>query len=138
MKPLPTDLQILNAIYERYYGEFAFQAARREKKIIVPIDIGVVAKRLGVDPDIVFGRLYYHLDPKFRHTSTRSDSDDPVSVRLFLPRPDFGYDAVHFPYMASVLAEMRAEDRKQKTSTSIAWFSLAVSVLAVVVSIFVK
>jgi hypothetical protein len=36
--------------------------------------------------------------------------------------------------MASVLAEMRAEEKKLQTQTRIVWFSLAVSVTAVVIS----
>jgi hypothetical protein len=80
-----------------------------------------------VDPDIVFGRLYYHLDPKYRRPEDK--------VRLFFPRPEFGFDGVHFPFMASVLAEMRAEERRRQTQERIAWFSLVISVLAVLVSI---
>ena len=37
---------------------------------------------------------------------------------------------------ASVLAELRAEEVKRHTQTRIAWFSLAVSSLAVVISFF--
>ena len=32
---------------------------------MVPIDIPGIAARFGVDPDSIFGRLYYHLDPKY-------------------------------------------------------------------------
>jgi hypothetical protein len=112
VKPLPTDLQILNAIYDRYYNEFAYNVASRPQTAVVETDIKAVADDLGVDPDIVFGRLYYHLDPKYRRPMN-IDKPEEGTVRLFFARPDFGFDGVHFPYMASVLAEMRAEDRKQ-------------------------
>ena len=61
--PLPTDLQILDAIYEKYYETFTAYlriAPDRTAKIYVPVDIACIARQLGVDPDIVFGRLYYH------------------------------------------------------------------------------
>jgi len=68
MKKLPTDLQILNAIYNRYYDKFKSFSKNdlaRSSKIYIPIDTAKIAKRFGVDVDIIFGRLYYHLEPKY-------------------------------------------------------------------------
>lgn len=51
-KPLPTDLQVLEAIYDRYYDTFADyregapDAIGRESKVYVPIDIAAVARDL--------------------------------------------------------------------------------------------
>lgn len=64
----PTDLELLNQIYDRYYTVFAGEngaVPQRESKIFVPIDCDTVAKALGVDGDIVFGRLYYDLDNRY-------------------------------------------------------------------------
>lgn len=58
-----------------------------------------------------------------------------MDVTIFLARKDFGFDAVHCPSLATVLAELRAEKRKHQTQTKIAWFSLAVSLAAVLVSL---
>jgi hypothetical protein len=71
---IPTDLQILDAIYERYYqtyADFVKSKSDRSTKIYVPIDVGAIARVLDVDGDIVFGRLYYHLEDK--HGYTRGD-----------------------------------------------------------------
>lgn len=69
MKKLTTDLEILNAIYEKYYDAFASYAdahnQTRNSKVYVPIDIESIAESLGVDGDIIFGRLYYHLNKKY-------------------------------------------------------------------------
>jgi hypothetical protein len=57
MKNLPTDLDILNEIYNRYYNDFAkydHDESIRRNKLHVPIDIAVIAKYLGVDEDIIF------------------------------------------------------------------------------------
>ncbi len=65
---IPTDIQILDAIYERYYSTFAAfakSAGDRSSKIYVPIDIKTIAYTLRVDGDIVFERLYYHLENKY-------------------------------------------------------------------------
>lgn len=67
---VPTDLAILDAIYEQYYDEFASydkESPTRSSKIHVPIDIISIAERLRVDRDIVFGRLYYHLNAKYEY-----------------------------------------------------------------------
>ena len=64
---VPTDLEILEEIYERYYDVFSrFKRGDpdnpRGTKNYVPIDHRVLAEALDVEPDIIFGRLYYHLD----------------------------------------------------------------------------
>jgi len=68
MNILPTDLKILNTIYEHYYDtfiSFSKSDSGRSSKIFIPIDIKLIAKKLGVDVDIIFGRLYYHLEQKY-------------------------------------------------------------------------
>ena len=83
-KPLPTDLEILDAIYERYSDTFkAYDRPdgheRRGTKVYVPIDIERIASDFQVDPDIVFGRLYYHLDQKHRY---RQDAAAEVNAAV--------------------------------------------------------
>jgi hypothetical protein len=138
MKPLPTDLEILNAIYDQHYNEFAHHADKRPKKAVVAVDISTIAERLGVDPDIIYGRLRYHLDHRYAYQTNHPTDPDNLWIRLFIAKTayDIPQDSVHFPYLASVLAEMRADEKKQQTQTNIAWFSLAVSILAVIVSVF--
>ena len=104
-KPLPSDLDILNAIYERHYDCFASYSdasPNRATKIYVPIDIIEIAKTLNVDPDIVFGRLYYHLDKKHRYKR-----ENGAFVHLFAREVGGDRNCVNFPYLASLLAEMR-------------------------------
>lgn len=62
MKWPPTDLQVLEEIYRRYYGEFAAfsrDCPERSTKVYVPIDIAAIAKHFKIDGDIIHGRLYY-------------------------------------------------------------------------------
>jgi hypothetical protein len=97
-KTLPTNLQVLDAIYSRYYDTFADFDSKgdREHKVFVPIDIPMIARDLEVDPDIVFGRLYYHLDHQYAYRK-----DNNVRVHLFV-KDDIPKirDAVNFPYLA--------------------------------------
>jgi hypothetical protein len=135
MKALPTDFEILNAIYDRYYETFvSFSESdkKRSSKVLVPIDITTLAKDMGVDPDIIFGRLYYDLEQKYAYKH-----EDGATVHFFALKIGDDRHCINFPYMASVLAKMREENRKYRIATIIAIVSLFVSVAAILISIFV-
>jgi hypothetical protein len=142
-KPLPTDLEILEAIYDRYYPEFARGAkdapplhgnvdttALRESKVYVPIDIAAIAQGLSVDGDLVFGRLYYHLENKYGYQR----GEDDAKVPFFTLRAGNATHCVNFPYMAAVLADLRDEHGKFQWSNGVALVSLLVSIVALVVA----
>jgi len=134
MKRAPTDHDLLNAIYERYYDEFAAydeQAATRSSKIYVPIDIDVIAGELKVDSDIVFGRLYYHLENRYGYKD-----DDGSMVHFFAMRVGGDRHCINFPYLSSVLAGLRDENRKYRLATGIAIISLFLSTISLGLSIF--
>ena len=135
MKKLPTDLEILDAIYERYYDTFAsFSKGEpsRSTKIFIPIDIDSISKDMSVDADIVFGRLYYHLEQKYGYKHPGGSK-----VSFFTLKAGKNINCVNFPYMASVLAKLRDESKRQKTATKIAVISLCVAGVSLVISIFV-
>ncbi len=132
MKRLPTDLQILNAIYDRYYDTFAAFTKgdnSRSAKIYVPIDIKELAKNLKVDEDIIFGRLYYHLEKKYGY---RQENDSLVP--FFSMGVGSDNNCVNFPLLASVLADLRQENRKFRIATAIAIFALIISIVAFLIS----
>jgi len=135
MKRLPTDLQILNSIYNHHYDTFkAYSNSERcrKTKIFVPIDIRKISNDTGVDEDIIFGRLYYDLEKRY---SYKRDDGPPVSFFL-LGIGDEELHCINFPYLASVLASLRDENRKYRAATSISIISLAVSAIALFVSVF--
>jgi hypothetical protein len=134
MKRPPTDREILEGIYHRHYHEFiAFDKAKpsRGTKNYVPIDIEMLSKELSVDPDIVFGRLYYDLDKRYGYKN-----DDGAETHFFILSISGDKHCVHFPYLASVLAELQERHRQFRLATTIAIVSLAVSVVALFVSMF--
>lgn len=133
MKRLPTDLKILNAIYEQYYETFTSfneEHKTRNSKVYVPIDIKPIAESLGVDGDIVFGRLYYHLDKKYAYRK-----ENAVKVPFFEKNFNNEKHIINFPLMASVLADLRDQEIKYLKTTKIASFSVIISILAVLISI---
>jgi len=135
MRRLPTDLKILNAIYTRYYEQFTQYSRNdpnpdRSAKIYVPIDIELISQKLKVDKDIVFGRLYYHLQRKHGYKG-----DDGVSVPFFTLRVGENIHCVNFPPLASVLADLRDQGRRHDRATWIAAGSLVVSVVSISLTI---
>ena len=134
MAKIPTDLKILHAIYDRYYDTFRAYpdgSEGRSSKIFVPINVEEIAQSLDVDADIVFGRLYYHLNEKFSYKH-----DDGSKVEFFALRVGGDHHCVNFPYLASVLADLKEQNRKYRITTIIAGFSLLIAIISILISIF--
>ena len=99
-----TDRILLKKVYDTYYSTFcAFDhnSQLRESKIYVPIDCQTIAKELKLNPDIVFGRLYYHLNKKYGYKQ-----NDGSMVHLFALKTGSDKHTVHFPLLSAVLAEL--------------------------------
>ena len=109
MAAIPTDERMLGLIYKHYIDDFKAHSDEnqvRTTKIWVPMDLDMLAKKLRCDPDLLFGRLYYHMNGKYG--SKTGDGDD---VSFFLMRLGQDKHVVNFPLMTSVLADLK-EDKK--------------------------
>ena len=127
-----TDLEVLNTIYELYHSDFvAFEEGddSRDTKIHVPIDCKKIAGKLKVDSDIIFGRLYYHLNKQYGYKQP-----DGSTVSFFAMKVGRDSKCINFPLMTSVLAGLRQEKRKFRIGTTIAVFALMVSVISLTIS----
>ena len=132
----PSDLKILSTIYDLYYEEFCNYTRiadmpdmpeiqnGREAKIHVPIDCKMIAKKLGVDSDIVFGRLYYHLEQKYGYKR-----DDDSRVVFFSLGAGRDRHCVNFPLLDSVLAGLQVEDSKFQWATWMSGIALLISIV---------
>lgn len=133
MKKVPTDYEILTEIYNRYQGvfrEYATEDPDRIARIRVPIDINEIAEEVGVDEDMVFGRLYYHFNKKY---SYRDENGDRIT---FFTSLKFEGMAVNFPLVASVLADLETENLKYKTSISLSVAALTLSIITFALAVF--
>jgi hypothetical protein len=130
---LPTDRQILEAVYRRYYSTFA-QFSRegdgRETKVHVPIDVASIAAGFGVDADIIFGRLYYHLEQKYGY-----EGSGKVRVPFFSLQVGADRHCVNFPLLASVLASLRTEHLRFRLATTLSIISIVISAMALAISL---
>jgi hypothetical protein len=134
MKNLPTDRDILKKIYNKYYDtfeDFERESKTRSSKIYVPIDIEEIANELHVDSELMFGRLYYHLNKKYGYTQ-------PNGSKVYLLAPKVGNDknAVNFPLLSAILAEMEETHKKNRLSIIFSIASLFISLLALLNTVF--
>ena len=131
----PTDLELLRAIYERHRGDFANylrdSVPSRSAKIYVPIDIPAIAARLDVDTDSVFGRLYYHLDPKYGEPH----EDGKSRKAFFTPKGGSDANCVNFPLLEAVLASLWEQHRRDLTAIAAAAFSTALAIASLIVAL---
>jgi len=130
----PTDLHILKYIYQKYYDtfkEYSDQDKTRETKNYIPIDIRSVADHFNVDGDIIFGRLYYHLNELYRYKN-----DDGMTVDFFRLKLKDSVHCIHFSYMASILANLNYEHKKFRTATIIAIISLCIATFSLIIAVF--
>jgi len=129
----PSDFRILHAIYSRYSATFAAysqELPNRETKILVPIDIAEIGRSLGVDPDIVFGRLYYHLDGKYRYKQP-----DGSFVHFFTPQAGADRHCVNFPLLTSVLASIQEDRARHLWVLWLAIASLVISAVSITITL---
>lgn len=131
---LPTDLQVLEAIYNHYYEEFSnYQKGEengRESKVYLPIDCKLIAAQLGVDSDIIFGRLYNHLNKLHSY-----ENEDASKVLLYALKVGKDYKCVHFPMLSSVLAGLQADDSRFKKTVWLSSIAIVVSLTSLAISI---
>lgn len=125
----PTDIKILNTIYKTYYKEFQEYTSgttnRRSSKIYVPIECRLIAKKLNVDADIIFGRLYYHLEQKYGYTRA-----DGSKVAFYSKKVGPDDSCVNFPLLASVLAGLQEENGKFRLSIWLSGAAVVISIAA--------
>ncbi|MEZ5999779.1 hypothetical protein [Hyphomonas sp.] len=136
MAKIPTDERLLAEIYKRYeraFGAFSDENKTRSTKIWVPIDIDSISKRFRCDPDLVFGRLYYHMNAKYGSHTAKGDSVNMFEMRIGQDR-----HCVNFPLVASVLADLQEDKSRFRVSTRMAALSLLVSALSILIAIFWK
>lgn len=135
---LPTDRAILEAIFKMYRAEYLrFYEDRsiRPVKQYVEIDIPKVAERLGTDMEIVFTRLYNHLEPKHGYKNDEGD------IVYFFRNGYTDVDGVHrkhlinFTLMGAVLSELRREHRQVVWTLTLSIVATAISIGSLVVSI---
>lgn len=138
-KQSPTDLAILQAIYDEYYLDFIDYDSKNKKnnsrpaKVFVPVDCKLIATKLNIDNDIVFGRLHYHLNGRY----SRPNEKVAFFVLGLNNKPQHH---IHFPLLASVLADLQNDEKRYKanlyTNKKLTYITF-LSAIAAIASVFV-
>ncbi len=132
-RAIPTDETLITLIYQRHLKEFSDWSEdnkTRVAKIWVPIDIDVLAKKFRCDPDLIFGRLYYHMNEKYG-----SRTGDGQDVNFFNMRLANDRHVVNFPLLTSVLADLQDNRKRFIISTRLAALSLVVSAISIGIAV---
>ncbi|MEL6860246.1 MAG: hypothetical protein AAGL11_00280 [Pseudomonadota bacterium] len=132
-RPIPTDETLLAIIYKenlKAFSEWSEENKTRVAKIWVPIDIDALGKRFRCDPDLIFGRLYYHMNEKYG--STTGDGQD---VNFFNMRLANDRHVVNFPLLTSVLADLQDNRKRFIISTRLAALSLVISAISIGIAV---
>lgn len=130
---MPTDLVLIETIYQQNYNNFAnFSDTNktRSSKIWLPLNIEDLANHFKLDADIIFGRLYYHLNEKYSH-----QKQDGTKSEFFAIRIGADHHCINFPYLSSILATLKDEQGKFMITTVIAGLSLIISITSMIVAI---
>lgn len=123
-RKLPTDREVLQRIYDMY--ERSYPGARPgESDPYVAVDLPAVAAKLRCKPELLFGRLYYHLDRKHGYRQ-----DGGALVSLFSPKVGEQRHAVHFPLLAAVLAGHNEERSRQRWTVRMSFAALVLSLVS--------
>jgi len=132
-RPIPTDEDLLASIYKTYlktFSDWSDEKKTRAAKIWVPIDIDAMSKKYRCDPDLIFGRLYYHMNEKYG-----SSTGDGQDVNFFNMRLAKDRHVVNFPLLTSVLANLQDERKRFVVSTRLAALSLVVSAISIGIAV---
>ena len=132
-RPIPTDETLLTKIYERNlkaFSDWSEENKTRNAKIWVPIDIDALGKKFRCDPDLIFGRLYYHMNAKYGSTNGSGQEVNFFNMRLGNDR-----HVVNFPLLSSVLADLQDNRKRFIISTRLAALSLVVSAISIGIAV---
>jgi hypothetical protein len=135
---VPSDLEILECIYNVYYNEFiSFNGNNRATKLYISVDFDLIGKKLGVEGDITFGRLYYFLNTKYKIDRGKGDVIQLFELSIGHEK-NKSTNTVQFTLLASVLSELKIEHRKYTNNLTISWISLIISIVALLITFFNK
>lgn len=127
-----TDRLLLKAIYEEYYSDFCSfdeENKTRASKNHITIDCKAISSKLYLDHDIVFGRLYYHLEKKYGYKK------EDRSIPLFTTGAGKHRLVVNFPLLSAVLAELEQSHVRFTIPLWLSIVAIAISAFALFIQL---
>ena len=126
MRKQPTDRDILNLIHQEYADAFdktdLEEPENRSRLIYLPIDVERIAGKLRMNRHLLYGRLYFHLDHKYRYAQA-----DGGMVHLFAKKVGEDYDCINYPYLAATVSERDVEHKRNLWSFGLSIAAICIS-----------
>lgn len=125
----PSERQVLRCIADLCESSFA-GARLVDDDPYLPIAVTDIARRLGCDPAMLFGYLYYYLDRKHRYETA------PYTwMHLFAIKVGERRHCVNYPYLAGILAAGDCESTRSRWAIRLALAALLLSLVAIVAQV---
>ncbi len=133
-----TDLKLLETIQKEYANDYIknMEDANngvRNTRFYIPIDCQKVAKKMKADGEIVFNRLYFHLNNKY---SYKDMNDNPVYFFVF--EIDGLKHCINYGYLCSVLADLKDKKFKENLALSFSIISIIISIMVPIITCILK
>ncbi len=125
-----TDREVLEAVHDMYRDAFLAKVRAGDGKPTTAIDVRAVAASLGMDADMLFGRLYYDLAHRLR---IRDPNDQRViSASVFERVIGDDKNVVNIPYLTAELARLNEQRTRHVWTVWLAILAITVSVASAV------
>jgi hypothetical protein len=112
-----TDLKLLKTIQKEYANSY-FNRGKQKERFYTQIDCNLIAKKMMVDEELVFQRLYTHLEKRYGYKN-----DDGSNIHFFALKAGDKTHCINYPYLCAVLANMKDEKKELRITQAIAFTS---------------
>ncbi len=119
-----TDLKLLKTI-QREYKDAYLNRGEQKERFYIPIDCKHIAEKMNVDSELVFQRLYTHLEKRYGYKN-----EDDSRVLFFGLNVGDKKHCINYPYLCAVLANMKDEKRELRITQALAIISIVISIFA--------
>ncbi len=124
----PSDRVIVKCIYDTYRAKIEKsknQGPSLPSALYIQIDRNSIAKKLNMHPDVLYGRLLYHLNKKHSYEEVNG-----AKIHLFSHEVESGALAVNFPLLGAVLADVEQSFYRYMLPVVLSMVALTLSVLS--------
>ena len=119
-----TDLRLMKTIQKEYADVYLNRGDQKER-FYIQIECDSIAKKMNVDSELVFQRLYSHLEKKYGYKN-----DDGSRVHFFGLMVGDKKHCINYPYLCAVLADLKDEKKELRITQALAVASIVISIVA--------
>ncbi len=119
-----TDLELLKTIHSMYGSDY-LNRGDSDECFYIPIKCDDIAKKMKVDVELVFQRLYNHLEKRHGYKN-----DDGSNVHFFAWKIGDKMCFINYPYLSAILSHMEDEKFELRITQVIAITAVVIALVA--------